>query len=59
MLAGGCVSVISVLTLLMARLVMWEGQGEAGGLLIVAVTVFALGAAAVAWLKRLHREAIQ
>ncbi|MCO7228424.1 DUF2157 domain-containing protein [Halomonas sp. CnH100-B] len=58
-LAGGCVSIIVVLTLCIARLVMWEGQGEAGGLLIVAVTVFALGAAAVAWLKRLQREAIQ
>ena len=59
MLAGGCVSVIAVLTLCMARMVMWEGQGDPGGLLIVAVTVFALGAAAVAWLKRLQREAIQ
>ena len=59
MLAGGCISVIAVLTLCMARMVMWEGQGDPGGLLIVAVTVFALGAAAVAWLKRLQREAIQ
>ena len=57
MLAGGCVSIIAVLTLCMARWVMWEGQGEAVGLLLVAVTVFALGAAAVAWLARLHREA--
>ena len=56
MLAGGCVSVIAVVTWLLARYVLWEGQWNEGGLLLLAGVVFAMGAAAVMWLKRLNAE---
>ncbi|WP_271910204.1 DUF2157 domain-containing protein [Vreelandella alkaliphila] len=56
MLAGGCVSLIAVVTLLLARYVLWEGQWNEGGLLLLAGAVFAMGAAAVMWLKRLNAE---
>lgn len=56
MLAGGCVSLITVVTLLLARYVLWEGQWNEGGLLLLAGAVFAMGAAAVMWLKRLNAE---
>ncbi|MCE8016612.1 DUF2157 domain-containing protein [Halomonas sp. MCCC 1A17488] len=54
MLAGGCLSVIAVVTLFLARHLLW--QAEAGGFLLLAVAVLALGAAAAVWLKRLHVE---
>jgi uncharacterized membrane protein len=54
MLAGGCLSVIAVVTLFLARHLLW--QAEAGGFLLLAVVVLALGAAAVVWLKRLQVE---
>ncbi|MGQ4878531.1 hypothetical protein ACOJCM_08160 [Billgrantia sp. LNSP4103-1] len=54
MLAGGCLSVIIVVTAFFARHSLM--QGEAGGLLFLAVLVLALGAGAVFWLKRLHAE---
>ncbi|HSP31926.1 MAG TPA: DUF2157 domain-containing protein, partial [Halomonas sp.] len=59
MIAGGCVSVISVITLLLARYALWEGEWQAGSLLMLAIAVFAMGAGAVVWLKRLHREVSQ
>ncbi|NIC04960.1 DUF2157 domain-containing protein [Billgrantia bachuensis] len=54
MLAGGCLSVITVVTLFLARHLLW--QAEAGGFLLLAVVVLGLGAAAAFWLKRLHVE---
>ena len=61
MLAGGCLSSIAVLTFLLARFVfweegMWQRQWHEGGFLLLAGSVFAMGAAAVAWLKRLNAE---
>ncbi|WP_301584559.1 DUF2157 domain-containing protein [Halomonas alkaliantarctica] len=56
MLAGGCVSVIAVVTWLLARYVLWESQWSEGSFLLLAGAVFAMGAAAVAWLKRLNAE---
>ncbi|MGY4877500.1 DUF2157 domain-containing protein [Vreelandella aquamarina] len=61
MLAGGCVSGIAVLTSLLVRFVFWEEsvwqrQWHEGGFLLLAGSVFAMGAAAVAWLKRLNAE---
>ncbi|MCC5900652.1 MAG: DUF2157 domain-containing protein [Halomonas sp.] len=55
MLAGGCVSVITVVTLLLVRHVFW-GSWHAESLLLLAGAVFAMGALAVAWLKRLNAE---
>ncbi|UYG04445.1 DUF2157 domain-containing protein [Halomonas sp. LR3S48] len=54
MLAGGCLSVIVVVTTFFGRHLLW--QGGAGGFLFLAMSVLALGAAAVFWLKRLHAE---
>lgn len=54
MLAGGCLSVIAVVTLFVARELLW--QAGAGGFLLLAVVVLGLGAAAVFWLRRLHGE---
>lgn len=59
MLSGGCVSLISVVTLLLARLLLWEGDWQAGGLLLLAIAVLALGAGAVVWLKRLYEQGVQ
>lgn len=59
MIAGGCVSVITVTTLLLARYTLWEGEWQASSLLMLAIAVFAMGAGAVVWLKRLHLEATQ
>ncbi|WP_249979185.1 DUF2157 domain-containing protein [Vreelandella olivaria] len=59
MLAGGCVSLITVITLLLARFLLWEGDWQAGNLLLLAIAVLALGAGAVVWLKRLHEEGVQ
>lgn len=54
MLAGGCLSVIVVVTLLLGRHLLWQGGAES--FLVLAMAVLAMGAAAVFWLKRLHRE---
>ncbi|APX91981.1 hypothetical protein BWR19_02905 [Halomonas sp. 1513] len=54
MLAGGCLSVIVVLTALIGRYFM--RHGDPGGLLVLAMAVLGMGALAVIWLKRLHRE---
>lgn len=59
MLAGGCVSVIAVTTLLLARLLLWEGDWQEGSLMLMAIAVLAMGTGAVVWLKRLHQEASQ
>ncbi|KPQ20675.1 MULTISPECIES: DUF2157 domain-containing protein [unclassified Halomonas] len=57
--AVGCVSVISVVTLLLARFLIWQGEWQAGSMLMLALVVFAMGAGAVVWLKRLHAEELQ
>ncbi|KAA0011970.1 DUF2157 domain-containing protein [Billgrantia pellis] len=54
MLAEGCLSLIAVITLSLARHLLWHT--EAGGFLLLAVVVLGLGAAGVFWLKRLQRE---
>lgn len=59
MIAGGCVSAISVITLLLSRYLIWEGEWQEGNLLLLALAVFAMGAGAVVWLKRLGREIAQ
>lgn len=56
MLAGGCLSLMLVVTLFVARLLWNDADADAGGLLLLALLVLAQGAAAVFWLKRLHRE---
>jgi len=53
MLAGACLSVIAVVTLFFVRELLW--QAGAGGFLLLAVVVLGLGAAAVFWLRRLHK----
>ena len=59
MLAGGCVSLIMVATLLLARLLLWEGDWQEGSLMLITIAVLAMGAGAVIWLKRLHRALSQ
>lgn len=54
MLAGGCLSLIAVVTLFLAQELLW--QAGAGAFLLLAVVVLGLGAAAVFWLKRLQQE---
>ncbi|SDL95861.1 Predicted membrane protein [Franzmannia pantelleriensis] len=54
MLAGGCLSVIVVVTALIGRYFM--RQGDPGGLLVLAIAVLGMGALAVIWLKRLQKE---
>ncbi|TVP44633.1 MAG: DUF2157 domain-containing protein, partial [Halomonas sp.] len=56
MIAGGCVSLMAVITLRLARVLLWEGDWQPGSLLMLAMVVLAMGAGAVVWLKRLHRE---
>ena len=56
MIAGGCISALTVTTLLLARLLLWEGDWQEGSLLLITIAVLAMGAGAVIWLKRLHRE---
>lgn len=55
MLAGGCLSLIVVVTGLLSRLLL-EGHGEAGGFLFIALAVIGMSAAAAFWLKRVHAE---
>ncbi|BBI48927.1 hypothetical protein HORIV_13480 [Vreelandella olivaria] len=43
-------------TLLLARLLLWEGDWQEGSLMLIAIAVLAMGAGAVVWLKRLHQE---
>ena len=54
MLAGGCLSVIVVLTTFFGRHLLWHGGP--GGFLLLSMAVLALGAMAVFWLKRLNVE---
>lgn len=54
MLAGGCLSAIVVITLFLARHLIWNAG--AGSWLFMAMAVLGLGAVAVSWLKRLHTE---
>lgn len=54
MLAGGCLSVIVVVTTFFGRHLLWQGGAE--GFLLLSLGVLALGALAVFWLKRLHVE---
>jgi len=54
MLAGGCLSLIAVVTLFLAQELLW--QAGAGAFLLLAVVVLALGAVAVFWLRRLQLE---
>ncbi len=56
MIAGGAVSLLTVATLLLARVLLWEGEWQEGSLMLIAIVVLAMGAGAVVWLKRLHRE---
>lgn len=56
MVAGGCASLIMVITLRLARVMLWEGDWQPGSLLLLAIFVVMMGAGAVVWLKRLHRE---
>jgi uncharacterized membrane protein len=56
-LAGGCLSVIVVVTSFLARQ-LFQGRGdEAASFLLIAVSVIAMAAAAGWWLKELAREA--
>lgn len=59
MIAGGCVSLITVTTMLLARLMLWEDEWQEGSLLLITIAVLAMGAGAVVWLKRLHRDLSQ
>ncbi|AMD02248.1 DUF2157 domain-containing protein [Halomonas chromatireducens] len=54
MLAGGCLSVIVVVTTFFGRHLLWQGGAE--GFLLLSLGVLSLGALAVFWLKRLHVE---
>lgn len=54
MLAGGCLSLIAVVTLFVAQELLW--QAGAGSFLLLAMLVLGAGAAAVFWLKRLQVE---
>ncbi|MDQ7734161.1 DUF2157 domain-containing protein [Halomonas sp. SpR1] len=56
MIAGGCISLLTVVTLLLARVLLWEGEWQEGSLMLIAIAVLVMGAGAVVWLKRLHRE---
>ncbi|MBT2773031.1 DUF2157 domain-containing protein [Halomonas sp. ISL-60] len=56
MIAGGCISLLTVATLLLARVLLWEGEWQEGNLMLITIAVLAMGAGAVVWLKRLHRE---
>jgi uncharacterized membrane protein len=55
MLAGGCLSVIVVVTALLTRTVI-EGDAAAGGFLVTALAVIGMAAAAGWWLKEVARE---
>lgn len=59
LVAGGCVSVISVVTLLLARFLIGKDEWQADSMLMLALVVLAMGAIAAVWLKRLHREVTQ
>lgn len=59
MIVGGCISLLTVTTLLLARLLLWEGDWQEGSLMLIAIAVLAMGAGAVVWLKRLHQEMSQ
>lgn len=54
MLAGGCLSAISVIAYLLANALF--PRVEAGGLLLMAAVILGLSSLAVVWLKRVYRE---
>ena len=54
MLAGGCLSLIIVVTSLLVRALL--DHAEAGGFLLIAMAVIGMSAAAAIWLKRVHAE---
>lgn len=54
MLAGGCVSAIVVLVVLLGDSVL--EHADAGGFLLLALAILGLSALAATWLKRVHRE---
>lgn len=54
MLAGGCLSGISVIVTLLTRAILHNA--DAGAFLIIALVIIALGAGAAVWLKNIHRE---
>jgi uncharacterized membrane protein len=55
-LAGGCLSIIVVVTAFFAK-VLFESRAEAGGFLLIALAVIAMGAASGWWLKQVANEA--
>jgi uncharacterized membrane protein len=55
-LAGGCLSIIVVVTAFLAKNLL-EGRGEAGAFLFIALVVIAMAAASGWWLKQTAREA--
>lgn len=57
LVTGGCVSLICVVTLGLARRLLWQGEWQPDSLLMLALAVLVMGAGAVVWLKRLHTEA--
>ena len=54
MLAGGSLSLIVVVTAVLARALL--ENGNAGGFLLIAMAVIGMSAAAAIWLKRVHTE---
>ncbi|MCP5010947.1 MAG: DUF2157 domain-containing protein, partial [Aestuariibacter sp.] len=54
MLAGASLSVIVIVTALLARALLVHG--DAGGFLLIAMAVIAMSAAAAIWLRRVHAE---
>ncbi len=54
MLAGGCLSLIVVVTSLLARALL--DHADAGGFLLIAFAVIGMSAAAAVWLKRVNAE---
>jgi uncharacterized membrane protein len=55
-LAGGCLSIIVVVTALLAKALL-EARSDAGGYLLISLAVIAMGAASGWWLKQIANEA--
>lgn len=56
MLAGGCLSIVVVVTAFFAK-VLFETRADAGGFLLISLAVIAMGAASGWWLKQIANEA--
>ncbi len=54
MLAGGCLSAILVIMTLLGQHII--ESGDEGALLLLSVSIMAMGAGAAYWLKQVHRE---